>query len=140
MNKLSILLVEDSIEDAYLVREALEEQSFVSYFCHVENGQQAIDYLTNRTNDGIFSMPNLILMDINMPVMDGHESLSTIKSIDSIRHLPVIMLTTSTRREDILKAYNYQCSSYLVKPDNIYELDDLAETIKNYWLTVKLPA
>jgi len=139
MKRLDILLVEDNKEDAFLVREALGDQSFVSNFYHVENGQEAVEYLSNKDIGTEYIKPNLILMDINMPIMDGHETLSTIKSKEAIKHIPVIMLTTSSRKEDVIKAYNAHCSSYIVKPDDIFELDNLAETIKNYWLAVKLP-
>lgn len=75
-----------------------------------------------------------------MPVMNGHEALQIIKSIEEVKHIPVLMLTTSSRKEDILKAYQEQSSSYIVKPDDIYELDNLAEAIRDYWNnTVRLP-
>lgn len=140
MRKLNILLVEDSKEDAFLIREALEGLTFVDKLYHVENGAMAINFLKKEEPYSAAETPDLILMDINMPVMDGHEALKIIKSIEEVKHVPVLMLTTSSRKEDILRAYQEQSSSYIVKPDDIYELDNLAETIRDYWNnTVRLP-
>ncbi|WP_158857111.1 response regulator [Lunatibacter salilacus] len=140
MKKLIILLVEDNKEDAFLIREALEDQEFLKELYHVVNGVEAIKFLKKEKPFGQVEIPDLILMDINMPVMDGHEALKRIKSLEVVKHIPVLMLTTSSRKEDILKAYKEQSSSYIVKPDDIYELEILAETIKNYWNnTVRLP-
>lgn len=140
MDKLIILLVEDNEQDAYLVKEALKEQGFVNKIYHVENGAKAISFLNKEAPYQETEEPNLILMDINMPVMDGHEALKKIKSVDKFKHIPIIMLTTSSRKEDILKAYKGQSNSYIVKPDDIYELDAIAEALKNYWTsTVRLP-
>ncbi len=140
MKKIRILLVEDNKNDAFLVREALEEQDFLKELYHVVNGAEAIKFLQKEKPYDTVVMPDLILMDINMPVMDGHEALKKIKSIEKVKHIPILMLTTSSRKEDILKAYNEQTSSYIVKPDDIFELEILAKSIKNYWNnTVKLP-
>jgi CheY-like chemotaxis protein len=140
MKKLVILLVEDNSQDAFLVTEALEEQEFIAKIHHVEDGAKAILFLKKLPPYENEEQPNLILMDINMPIMNGHEALKKIKSIPEIKHIPVLMLTTSSRNEDILKAYREQTSSYIVKPDDIYALDNLAATMKNYWTsTVRLP-
>lgn len=140
MEKVYILLVEDNEQDAFLIREALEEQDFLKEMYHVINGAEAIKFLKKEAPFENSVTPNLILMDINMPIMDGHEALQHIKSLEDFKHIPVLMLTTSSRKADILKAYKEQTSSYIIKPDDIYELDQLAETIKNYWInTVRLP-
>lgn len=140
MEKLIILLVEDNKEDAFLIREALEDQVFLKELYHVVNGVEAIKFLKKEKPFEKVVMPDLILMDINMPIMDGHEALKKIKSLEVVKHIPVLMLTTSSRKEDILKAYKEQSSSYIVKPDDIFELEILAKTIKNYWNnTVRLP-
>ncbi|ERM80400.1 hypothetical protein P872_22005 [Rhodonellum psychrophilum GCM71 = DSM 17998] len=140
MKKLIILLVEDNKEDAFLIREAMEEQAFLKELYHVMNGAEAINFLKKETPFEKVKMPDLILMDINMPIMDGHEALQKIKSMSELKHIPILMLTTSSRKEDIMKAYKEQSSSYIVKPDDIYGLDSLAETLKNYWNnTVRLP-
>lgn len=84
-------------------------------------------------------LPNLILLDINMPVMDGHETLMQIKSDEGLKHIPVIMLTTSVALNDIRKAYKAYSNSYIVKPYEISDLNDIAVTLKDYWLkTVRL--
>lgn len=140
MKNLTILLVEDNEQDAFLIREALEDQAFLKEMHHVVNGAEAIKFLRKEAPYENSVLPDLILMDINMPIMDGHETLRTIKSLEDLKHLPVLILTTSSRKEDILKAYKGQSSSYIVKPDDIFELDQLAESLKNYWKnTVRLP-
>lgn len=140
MKKIRILLVEDNIEDAFLIREALEEQEFLKEMFHVENGAEAIKFLKKEAPYKNSVIPDLILMDINMPIMDGLEALREIKSLEYLKHIPVLMLTTSSRKEDILAAYKEQSSSYIVKPDDIYELEQLSEGIKTYWTnTVRLP-
>lgn len=140
MKKIYILLVEDSEQDALLIREALEEQEILKEMSHVQNGEEALKYLKKEAPYENSKLPDLILMDINMPVMNGIEALKQIKSLENFKQIPVLMLTTSSRKEDILRAYKEQSSSYIVKPEDIYELDRLAETIKNYWTnTVRLP-
>ena len=141
MKKLKILLVEDSEEDAFLIRETFEDRNFLKVLYHVVNGVEAIKFLNKNDPYKDVETPDLILMDINMPVMDGHQALEKIKSDDSFSHIPILMLTTSSRKEDIINAYKNHTSSYIVKPDNIYELDDIADIIKKYWNnTVKLPS
>lgn len=140
MKKCTLLLVEDNEQDALLIKEALEELDFLDTYFHVVNGAEAIKFLNKQHPYEKMPQPDLILMDINMPVMDGHEALKEIKATDSIRHIPVIMLTTSSRREDILRSYQEHSSSYIVKPDDIFELETLVGSLKNYWInTVKLP-
>lgn len=140
MNRINILLVEDNEQDALLISEALEEQGFLKELQHVVNGAEAMKFLRKEAPYDNSNLPDLILMDINMPIMDGHEALQKIKSLEDFKHIPVLILTTSSRKEDILKAYKEQSSSYIVKPDDIYELDELAKTIKHYWLNVaRLP-
>lgn len=140
MDKLVILLVEDNEQDVFLVKEALEVQNFVDKIYHVPNGAKAISFLNKETPYEKVEEPNLILMDINMPVMDGHEALKRIKSMENFEHIPIIMLTTSSRKEDILRAYKGQSNSYIVKPDDVYELEAIAEKLKSYWAnTVRLP-
>ncbi|UJP65958.1 response regulator [Mongoliitalea daihaiensis] len=140
MKKLHILLVDDSEHDAFLIKEALEEQEFLSNFSHVINGQEAINFLQKLSPFENVETPDLILMDINMPVMDGHESLKRIKEMDAFKDIPILMLSTSSRKEDIIRAYRGQSSSYIVKPDDIYDLENLAQALKTYWSNiVKLP-
>lgn len=140
MKKINILLVEDNDQDAFLVREALEDQEILKEMSHVQNGEEALKYLKKEAPYENSILPDLILMDINMPIMDGHEALREIKSLEDFKQIPVLILTTSSRKEDILKAYKEQSSSYIVKPDDIFELDQLAASLKNYWInTVWLP-
>ncbi|KYG82249.1 response regulator [Roseivirga echinicomitans] len=136
MNSLNILLVEDNESDIMLIRLALEDVEIVRSLTAVNNGHEALQYLTKE--DTI--LPDLILLDINMPVMDGLEALEKIKANDSIKQIPVIMLTTSSRKEDIIKSYKAHSNSYIIKPNDITGLDKVAEVIRDYWQnTVRLP-
>lgn len=140
MKNLVILVVEDNAQDAMLLEEALSEQQIVKKFYHVDNGSKAISFLKKDFPYEQVDLPDLIFMDINMPIMDGHETLQQIKIMPDTQHIPVLMLTTSSRKEDVLKAYRSFASSYIVKPDDIYGFDKLVESFKTYWTkTVQLP-
>lgn len=140
MKKCIILLVEDNEQDAFLVREAFEDQGFVEEYFHVVNGIEALKFLEKEHPYENVPEPDFILMDINMPIMDGHETLHRIKSSESLKHIPVLMLTTSSRSEDILKAYQEHSNSYIVKPEDIFGLDSIIENLRSYWCnTVQLP-
>lgn len=140
MTNFNILLVEDNEDDIFLIREAFNSLEFIDHIYHVDNGRKAISFLKKENPYEEVDEPSLILMDINMPVMDGHETLTRIKAMEEFKHIPIIMLTTSSLKEDILRAYKAQSNSYIVKPEDIYELDDIADTIKSYWSRiVKLP-
>lgn len=136
MKRLNVLLVDDNVQDALLINELFTEKNFLNKLYHVENGCEAIQFLNKEQPYKEVVQPDLILMDINMPVMGGHEALIKIKSMPSVKHIPVLMLTTSSRKEDILKAYKEHSNSYIIKPDDIFELDNLIETIKNYWSNI----
>ena len=140
MKKLTILLVEDNLDDAFLIKEVMDNQELMQKMYHVLNGAEALKFLLKEKPYEEVETPDLILMDINMPIMDGHEALKKIKSTEEIKHIPVLILTTSSRKEDILKAYKEQTSSYIVKPGDVFVLDKLVESLKNYWnQIVKLP-
>lgn len=140
MRNLIILIVEDNAQDAMLLQEALSELQIVKKFYHVDNGSKAISFLKKEFPFGQVDLPDLIFMDINMPILNGHEALKQIKIMPEAQHIPVLMLTTSSTKEDVLRAYRNYASSYIVKPDDIYGFDTLVESIRTYWTkTVVLP-
>ncbi|GAA0874879.1 response regulator [Wandonia haliotis] len=140
MKKLDILLVEDSEHDIMFIEEALHDAEVINHLVSVRNGEEALNFLHKKPPYTEAKLPDLILLDINMPVMDGFETLERIKSDYETKHIPVIMLTTSSRKEDIIKAYKELSSSYIIKPYDIFELEKVASEIKEYWLkTVRLP-
>ena len=140
-----ILLVEDELADAALFGELLSEISPDIELYNVENGQQALDFLTDQgsvsqTVGAPRPRPHLIVLDLNMPVMNGNEFLRQAKTRDDRRSIPVLVLTTSDSPDDIQRAYHDHASGYVVKPGTYEEYHQLLKTIEGYWRgTLKLP-
>ncbi len=139
MTGLHILMIDDSEQDIMLISEALNNSGIVKSLKALHNGEEALKYLRKESPFESSTLPDLILMDINMPVMDGHETLEHIKTNEQLKHIPVIMLTTSSAEKDIKKAYQHYSNSYIVKPYAFSDLGSIVETIRDYWLnTVRL--
>lgn len=133
---MNILLVEDNEGDILLTQEALYESNPKTQLTIVRDGEAALDFLfqRNRYTDAI--TPDLVLLDINIPKMNGHEVLRQIRSDDFTKLIPVVFLTTSTADSDIVKAYHAGVNCYVVK-DFIYEdLNDVVEQVEKFWNTV----
>lgn len=141
MSDMKLFIVEDNEHDVFMIKEGLNELGFKYELKVFTNGKEVVDCLRKiKKHDLIEELPHLILMDINMPIMDGFEALKTIKSDKKLRHIPIIMLTTSARPEDIKNAYSEQSSSYIVKPSDVFELEKVLKVIGDYWnKTVKPP-
>ncbi|OYX19932.1 MAG: two-component system response regulator [Algoriphagus sp. 32-45-6] len=127
MKKFNVLLVEDNPGDVLLTSEALQESKYLIQMEVVYNGKEGVDYLFKSGKYADKPTPDVVLLDINLPLKNGHEVLRDIKSNDSTRDIPVIMLTTSSGQEDILSSYQEQASSYIVKPA---EADQFEEFVK----------
>lgn len=140
--KINILMADDDPDDRLLMKEALDEIELPNVISFVEDGAELMDYLYQR---GQFLVdkaikPNLILLDLNMPKMDGHEALRLIKSDPVLRRIPVIVLTTSKAEVDVIKTYDLGVNSYISKPDHFDELVKVAREIGHYWFgIVELP-
>jgi CheY-like chemotaxis protein len=138
-----ILVADDDEEDRMLIKEALEECPLTREVVFVENGEQLLDYLRNKrefTDSEKYPPPGLILLDLNMPKMDGREALKIIKSDENLKLIPVVVLTTSKAEEDILRTYNLGVSSFISKPISYASLVDVMATLTKYWFgIVKLP-
>lgn len=134
----NILLVEDNPDHAEMIMRLLNSHYNVLQIHHLRDGQAALDYLTGR---GEFKdhhespTPRLILLDLRLPKVDGLDVLKEIKTSEALRHIPVVVLTTSEAESDISRACNLHVNSYLVKPMNLDEFDHLIEMVGNYWLT-----
>jgi len=143
LKPIAILIAEDDEEDRMLVRDALVESRLANNIHFVEDGEQLLDYLYNRGNyqDKILHpRPGLILLDLNMPKMDGREALKEIKKEEDIRTIPIVVLTTSQAEEDILKTYDLGINSFITKPVTFVALVDIMKTLKKYWFEiVELP-
>jgi len=131
-----ILLVEDNEDDVFLTREAFEAASLRVNLHHVGNGEKCLQFLRKQGPYADAPAPDLILLDMNMPVMDGYEVLTAMVADDKLRHFPVVVLTTSYEASDIQKMYKLRCSSYITKPINFDNFVDAIGKLAGYWLTV----
>ena len=129
-----VLLVEDDIVDAMTVRRALKDLNVTNEIIHANNGEEAIDYLSNPQNQ----RPCIILLDINMPKMNGIEFLKEAKSREDCNEIPVIMLTTSTNDKDMVESFNLNVADYIVKPIDYRKFVDTVQTVEAYWRLSRL--
>lgn len=134
MNKPFILIAEDDADDRYLLKAALEESGITGEVAYVENGIEVINYLELISKEtGKLNYPKFILLDLNMPKMDGREVLKKIKSNDLFRKIPVIVFSTTKNQMEVKRCYDLGANTYVVKP---VSYDTLVETIRNicaYW-------
>lgn len=133
-----ILLVEDNEGDILLTLDAFEESKFKTQVSVARNGQEALDFLYKKGEFSNAQKPDLILLDINIPIFDGIEVLEEIKQHDSLKKIPVIMLTTSSNQKDIDRAYMNNCNSYIKKPLEIEEFMDAILKIEEFWLQLSI--
>jgi CheY-like chemotaxis protein len=129
-----ILLVEDNEGDILLTQDAFEESKINTEISVARNGQEALDFLYNKGAFTEVKKPDLILLDINLPIYNGHEVLKQIKTDPNLKKIPVIMLTTSAFSNDIGQAYDNNCNSYVKKPLDMDEFIDAILKIENFWL------
>jgi len=135
-----ILLVEDNEGDIVLTKDAFEESKIQTRISVSRNGSDALDFLFKRGDYAEVEKPDLILLDINIPVYSGHEVLKIIKEDPSLKKIPVIMLTTSSNGRDINLAYENHSNSYITKPIDMDEFIKAMLKIEEFWFQlVKLP-
>ena len=139
---IKILLAEDDPDDRLLLQEALQEGRLANELTCVEDGEELLDYLHQRGKwVGGAPRPGLILLDLNMPKLDGREALRAIKADPSLRQIPVVVLTTSKAEEDVLRSYDLGANSFITKPVTFQSMVDLMRVLGSYWLEiVELPA
>jgi len=136
-----ILLVEDSPTDIELTQEALEEAKVANRLHVVRNGEDALAFLRREGEFTDAPSPDIILLDLNLPRMNGAEVLEAIRSDPDLTHLPVIVLTTSSADEDVLRSYQLHANSYVRKPLELQLFIDAVRAIEGYWLSiVRLPS
>lgn len=139
MQPIHILLVEDNEGDIVLTVEALNDARIKNKVTVLKDGDAAITYL-NRSKAGQEKVPDLILLDINLPKIDGKEVLSFIKTDTTLRKIPVVMLTTSSSENDITDAYSNHANCYITKPVDFNKFFDIIKAIEDFWvMIVKLP-
>jgi two-component system, chemotaxis family, response regulator Rcp1 len=140
-NPIEILLVEDNPGDVRLTQEALKEGKVRNHLSHVDDGAKAVDFLFRRPPYQAAPRPDLILLDLNLPRVDGREVLRRIKAEVSLRSIPIVVLTTSQADEDVFKAYDLHVNCYITKPIDLSQFLTVVKAIEDFWLTiVKLPA
>ena len=134
-----ILLVEDEYSHAELTIRAIKKTGRIYRIITVEDGEKALDYLFNRNGyegQDLHPRPGLILLDIMLPGIDGIEVLKEIKEDPGLKRIPVVMLSTSERSEDINKSYDYYANSYITKPVNSQDFQRKINQVELYWMTV----
>lgn len=135
-NIIKILLVEDSVDDIAITKRALKAANIVNRLWVVRDGKEALDFLSNKGQyeDPMSApIPGLILLDINLPKLNGLGVLKEIKSDNRLKHIPVVMLTVSRREEDILEGYNLGCNSFIQKPVEFEKFVEVVAQIGLYW-------
>jgi two-component system, chemotaxis family, response regulator Rcp1 len=140
LQPIEILLVEDSLSDATLTIKSFQNIKIANNVHWVEDGETAMDYLRNQGAYQHTQRPDLILLDLNLPGMDGREVLTEVKSDPNLKYIPIIVITTSADERDILRCYNLNASCYITKPIDVKDFINTVNLIQDFWLTVvKLP-
>ncbi|MEG5037880.1 response regulator [Microcoleus vaginatus GB2-A3] len=137
--KFTLLIANDDEDTRFLMEEALREVRLAITSEFVENGEQVLDYLYRRGQyfaSSNWHQPDLILLDLNMPRLDGRETLTSIRSDPHLQHIPVVMLTTSHRRGDILLCYRLGANSFISKPVTFEGLLEVMKTLCEYWFEI----
>jgi CheY-like chemotaxis protein len=131
----AILLVEDDVVDMMSVKRALRELKVPNPLFHVENGEEALAWLRDKKNP----KPAIILLDLNMPRMNGHEFLAIVKKDEELRRIPVIVLTTSQAEVDKVQSYDQGVAGYMIKTPDYPQFVETMKTIHRYWTISELP-
>ncbi len=134
------LLVEDDERDARLAVEALKESKVNNNLYHVRDGVEAMAFLRGEGEYAGMPLPDLVLLDLNMPRKDGREVLAEIKEDPRLRVIPVVVLTTSEAERDLVRSYDLHANAYVVKPIDLDRFVEVVQAIENFWfVVVKLP-
>ncbi len=137
---IKILFIEDNPGDVRLTLEALKEAKINNQIIIARDGEEALAYLYNRGKNAGYPKPDIVLLDLNLPRLDGREVLKIVKSDPTLRRIPVIVFTTSSAEEDILRAYELNANAYVTKPVDINDFFNVIRATKDFWLKLaKLP-
>lgn len=134
-----ILLVEDDLEDQRLTKRAFKASKLRNEVYTVNDGEEALDYLYHRgayASPGVAPRPDMILLDLNMPKLDGRAVLDTIKQDPKLRSIPVVVLTTSSQEEDIARSYELGVNSYITKPVRMEGFLEAIKALEHYWFNL----
>ncbi|WP_332369256.1 response regulator [Spirosoma telluris] len=139
---MTILIADDDTDDRLFMDKALRQSGYTQNIQFVEDGEELMEYLRRegRYDEQNAPWPNLLILDLNMPRKNGFQALNEIKDDPKLRRLPVVVMTTSSADEDVLKTYNLGVNSFVTKPFNFNRLVEMVGALKTYWIdTVKLP-
>ncbi|MGD0643462.1 MAG: response regulator [Candidatus Bathyarchaeia archaeon] len=135
-----ILLVEDNPGDVRLTKEALKDAKVLNEIHVAKDGVEAMEFLNKQGSFAEAPTPDLILLDLNLPRKDGREVLAEIKKDSKLKHIPVVILTTSKADEDIIKTYDLHANAYITKPVDLNRFVEIMHVMEEFWFTiVKLP-
>lgn len=144
MRKTVTLLIEDSFADQKMTIRSLEESKIVTDLRIVDDGEEALQYLYREekyADEELSPRPDIILLDLNLPKVDGRDILKKLKADDNLKSIPVIVLTTSEAEKDVLESYDLGINSYIIKPINFYQFHKCIQELSNYWFNlVTLPS
>ena len=133
---IKILLVEDNPGDALLTRETLEDSKILHELFHVETGSAAMEFLRGEGAHEDAPRPDLILLDLNLPGMDGREVLAAVKEDPDLRRIPVVVLTSSQAEEDVVRSYNLHANAYVTKPVGLDGFAKIVKGIESFWWSI----
>jgi chemotaxis family two-component system response regulator Rcp1 len=133
---MEILLIEDNPADIRLTREAFQELQIPNHVRVMMDGVEAMSFLRHEGEYQNAPLPDLILLDLNLPLKNGREILEEIKSDEDLRHIPVVVLTTSRAEEDVLQAYRLHVNCYLTKPSDLDQFFTLIQEIQRFWFGI----
>ena len=140
LEEIDILLVEDDPGDVVLIREAFEDVKLRNRLHHVSDGVEALEFLRGEGAHAGAPRPDLVLLDLNLPRMDGREVLRAVKGDEALRSIPVVVLTTSEAEEDVLRSYELHANAYVTKPVDFERFIEVVRQIDEFFVTVvKLP-
>jgi CheY-like chemotaxis protein len=135
-----ILLVEDNLGDARLTREALKEGKIRNNLHHAKDGVEALQFLRREGEHADVPVPDIVLLDLNLPKKDGRQVLAEMKADEALKTIPVVVLTTSEAEQDILRSYALHANCYVTKPVDLEKFISIVRAIEDFWLAVvKLP-
>ena len=134
-NNKPVLLVEDDQVDAMTVKRAIRQIKMKHPLVHAENGEEALEYLKNPNNE----KPWIILLDLNMPRMNGLEFLQVAKKDDVLKSIPVVVLTTSKEQQDRIASFNFSVAGYMIKPVDYAQFVEMMRAIQMYWTLCQQP-
>lgn len=135
MTTCNILLIEDNSGDIFLIKEALREANYQGGIIEIKDGDTAINFFLKKKSDNEKILISLVLLDINLPKRNGHEVLKFIKTTSDLKHIPVVIFTTSSSQTDIQKAYKNYANSFVTKPSDTDDFLEVIAKIQNYWFS-----